>query len=467
MNMMKLSAVMLAAVLGTCAWAQTTTNYYVIPSSPVATDGLAWTNWATAHTNLIEVAQRARDGDTICATNLATYRLTNQVVLADGIALRSWAPDGGLDPATTVLDGNYPLTTNRCLYLNNYHASAAGFTIANGADFGHPTAFGGYGGGGIMIKGGGHLANCIIASNRYYGVLDGSTEGGGGLYCYSASGTVHACVISDNTSYVSGGGIKTAGGGAIAITDCTIINNTCSNYGGGISHYGADGLKVIRCEIASNTANRGAGGHLAYAGLLDQCRIIGNTSTPSGLGGGLFIGGAAMVRNSLIYTNISTVGGGIYIIGGGLIQNCTVLGNKATDASNRGGGLQVYSGTGYVENCIVWGNYSSGTRSNYYLQQGSVVLWLTNSCVPQSPAATNAFFVDCLDADPKLDDGSAAGAFGLAPDSECINRGIIRDWMLAADAADLGGRTRVDRFSGRVDMGCYEYLLRGSIFRAR
>ena len=38
-------------------------------------------------------------------------------------------------------------------------------------------------------------------------------------------------------------------------------------------------------------------------------------------------------------------------------------------------------------------------------------------------------------------------------------------WM--ADAIDLDGRCRLDRFSRQVDMGCYEYLPQGMILNLR
>jgi len=31
-------------------------------------------------------------------------------------------------------------------------------------------------------------------------------------------------------------------------------------------------------------------------------------------------------------------------------------------------------------------------------------------------------------------------------------------------AADLGGHSRIDRFFGIVDMGCYEYLPQGTMY---
>ena len=67
-------------------------------------------------------------------------------------------------------------------------------------------------------------------------------------------------------------------------------------------------------------------------------------------------------------------------------------------------------------------------------------------------------------ADPQFID-FAAGNFGLNASSPCINTGSNRDWM--AGAADLGGFSRLDKYSGRVDMGCYESRLLGTIFKCR
>lgn len=50
----------------------------------------------------------------------------------------------------------------------------------------------------------------------------------------------------------------------------------------------------------------------------------------------------------------------------------------------------------------------------------------------------------------------------LLQGSLCINAGMNQwDWM--TNAVDLAGRTRVDRASRCVDMGCFEYLPRITI----
>ncbi len=60
---------------------------------------------------------------------------------------------------------------------------------------------------------------------------------------------------------------------------------------------------------------------------------------------------------------------------------------------------------------------------------------------------------------------SAGQDFHLQSTSPCINTGLNQDWMIGA--TDLEGQPRKDRVSGIVDMGCYEYVSRGTMFIIR
>jgi len=92
--------------------------------------------------------------------------------------------------------------------------------------------------------------------------------------------------------------------------------------------------------------------------------------------------------------------------------------------------------------------------SNIWLNTG--VTMVSNCCVaPTSslPAATsglnveeNPLFVDKDNYD-----------FHLTKDSPCANAGVNQNWM----GTDLDGHHRIDRFSGVVDIGAYEYLPQG------
>ena len=59
----------------------------------------------------------------------------------------------------------------------------------------------------------------------------------------------------------------------------------------------------------------------------------------------------------------------------------------------------------------------------------------------------------------------AGGSFRLKSTSPCINTGTNQAWMNGA--TDLDGQRRIDPVSGIVDMGCYEYVTRGTMFIIR
>ncbi|MGI6086318.1 MAG: hypothetical protein ACOYCD_00005, partial [Kiritimatiellia bacterium] len=91
-----------------------------------------------------------------------------------------------------------------------------------------------------------------------------------------------------------------------------------------------------------------------------------------------------------------------------------------------------------------------------------------NSCVAPS---MDAYGVNNTVDDPQFvaftpDMDAGAWNFNLRSGSPCVNTGANQlDWML--DVPDLAGRRRIDRFSGLVDMGCYEHVPQGMIFNLR
>ncbi len=119
-----------------------------------------------------------------------------------------------------------------------------------------------------------------------------------------------------------------------------------------------------------------------------------------------------------------------------------------------------------VRNTIIYGNAGAAGRSNIFLVPGTGVI-LTNCCTAPmqgynvQPVTPNA---DNIDLDP-LFVNLTGGDYRLQSDSPCINTGANMLWM--ADAIDLDGRCRLDRFSRQVDMGCYEYLPQGAMFNLR
>ena len=84
--------------------------------------------------------------------------------------------------------------------------------------------------------------------------------------------------------------------------------------------------------------------------------------------------------------------------------------------------------------------------------------------------ASRALPATALDAegDPyDLPDSEFAGQdFHLTIASPCMNSGLNQPWT-DGRALDIANRPRIDRFSGRVDMGCYEYIPKGILYKVR
>lgn len=121
---------------------------------------------------------------------------------------------------------------------------------------------------------------------------------------------------------------------------------------------------------------------------------------------------------------------------------------------NSGDGINFLDTTalGLVENCVI--------VSNTYVTQAQI----TNNNNRTDSAIASGVNTNNIVADP-LFVNFAAGDYHLSAQSPCVNTGANADWML--NAVDLDGRSRIDRFSRRADMGCYEYLPRGMMFGFR
>ncbi|MCX6994037.1 MAG: hypothetical protein NT011_12965 [Kiritimatiellaeota bacterium] len=436
-------------------WASAT-NYYVVASSQQPSPTWPWTNWAWAHTNLIEVVAGARDTDVVYVTNNATYWLTNKITVSYAMTVRSWGPGGILDPTNTILSGRYPSAINRHFTLNNAGATVAGFTLTKGYESS---------GGSIYLQNG-MVTNCIIVSNVAY------SSSGGGVHMLTGTGGVWNCTIrgniASNTSG-SGGGLWTQSGGPWWIANCTISANS-TGYGceGGAITAVAASTIISNCWIVSNVGSWSAGGiRLAAGAACYNSFIMGNSAecypgAGFGFGGGLrMIGDGALIRNCLIINNHSSShGGGIKGDWSLKIQNCTIASNVAV-GSGGGYAYEQSVGSPAIENTIIWGNSGSGIYSNLYITVGTNTF--TNCCT--SPRiVVNSYVSDVVNTitnDPRYVN-IATGDFRLQSDSPCINAGVNREWM--DGTLDYYGNRRIDTFRKIVDIGAYEYLCPGTVF---
>jgi len=349
-------------------------------------------------------------------------------------------------------------------------------------------------GGGAYFATGGKMIGCLVTNNT-------ATNNGGGLFLYTISPS-YGATLRSNT--VSGNRCAAGAGGGIYIyfstsnclvSDCT-VNGNSSVSGGGIGVYVANdgqGAQIRDCMVAYNNANEGGGIYASYNGndryyyvQVSNCTVVGNTGRD---GGGMHFYAAGFAESCTIVSNIAATGGGIYFRGAmttvPFARNCLIAGNRATNngggvasaainlinctlasnlATNNGGGIynSGYGAASYLTNTISYFN-SAASGSNWFINAsgGGGTIYCVNTCIaPASGTGLNAS--NSMDSPPLFVDRDAFD-FHHGRNSPTLNRGVNQAWM--ENTFDLDGSRRLDRFSGIVDMGCYEYLPSGFMFK--
>lgn len=413
--------------------------HYVMPENPnPIAPFLSWENAATNIQEALDVA--TAPGATVLVTD-GVYRLTCELVVSNPVVLVS--VNG---PAVTIIDGQYPAVTSRCVLLAHSNSTLSGFTITRGYSTNE--------GGGVRASyfDGGTVSNCVITENR-------ARQGGG-----AAGGVIRNSIISSNQAWQGGGGTHrgtiiqslvisntaTAGGAGGSnspdlMEGCTVIGNTAlGSSGGGVVN------GTVRDSLIIGNYCDGAGGG-AYGGTITRCLVVSNRAVSSG--GGIYAGNS---RQCLIAFNTSYVGGGVQ---GGNLYNCVVMQNIAdgegggartcnilnsTVVSNRAG---VGGGTaqGYAHNTIIYFNHADSVGSNYYLSSTVNCLTAPGGFVTNPPQFD--FTVDGL---PRLMPGSPAIDAGAVPVPAFY------------DGSDYDGISRPldgnHDGTNRWDIGAFEYI---------
>lgn len=412
--------------------ASAVTTFYVTTNG---TGNLSGTDWANATNNLQGAIDAIETGaaNTVWVSNgvyqtggMTNYPdgtvLTNRVAIWKAITVRS----ANNDPANTIIKGAWDPSLNgpgpaavRSVFVAS-GASLIGFTLTNGATR-NTTGYDAHAG---NILGGGSdtstISNCVVTGGYAY-------QYGGGM----GFGTFWNCVVRGNKTETFGGG-TTYGN----YHNCTIYGNLSVVHGGG-----ASGGTYYNCTISNNYAgNSGGGAEGTSWGLeLYDCLIIGNEAVRFGGGVVRFQAGDATPK---------------------VLYNCTIVGNKA---GLLGGGIYqgVASDTGDVNNCIIYFN-DAPDGTNWYGTN-----YFRNSCT--IPAAVNGEGVNITNDPMFVANGNGygtnhvAGNYRLSANSPGINTGTNQSWMTTTWPYDLDGRTRI-RY-GTVDMGAYEFIHSGTIFR--
>jgi hypothetical protein len=265
-----------------------------------------------------------------------------------------------------------------------------------------------------------------------------------------------------------GGGGCFYGGGSIIISNCYASNNTALGRAGGfwINSATIKNCVIARNNVLTNSSNHGGGGVYMSGdtSMLRDSTLEGNICNV--YAGGVYFEGGNII-NCLIINNVAVNGGGMRRRLGSnkLISSCTIVSNYATSA---GGGIHDArpDSTSNFENCIIYLNKSGAlpVYSNYYIAAG-VKTSYTNCCIsPELAGDAVTYSVNNITSNPQFV-SSEAGDYRLGNGSPSINAGATREWMNTA--YDLDGHRRVDQFSGIADIGCYESVPKGTLYKGQ
>ncbi|MDD5705023.1 MAG: right-handed parallel beta-helix repeat-containing protein [Kiritimatiellae bacterium] len=256
-----------------------------------------FTNWTTAATNIqaaVDVATNV--GDVVWVTN-GTYRGggAQVVLMTRNITLQSVNGYSG-----TIIDGD---NARRGIYMSGAvnNGLVDGFTVTNCSS----TGLSELKGAGVYIRRG-TVRNCLIAGNR-----GDKGSYGGGACLFENGAYLRNSIVSGNTNAFGGGGVVLYGGGLVE--NCLIVNNgdsTACYYGGGVLTAGG---VVQNCTIARNTSHLytygggldNGGSANQWSGTVTNCIIWGNTS-PDVMNNGNKI----MISYSCVNSIGGTYGGG-------------------------------------------------------------------------------------------------------------------------------------------------------------
>ncbi|MBU0716069.1 MAG: VCBS repeat-containing protein, partial [Verrucomicrobia bacterium] len=394
--------------------------------SPSGSHTFPYDSWAAAATNIGTAVAVVRDNDIIHVGD-GVYSLAEQIVVTNAITIQS--ENGALN---TIVDGN---DSCRCFYLSHSDALIDGFMLQGGkADEG----------GGVYLREGGTVQNCIIISN--------SAPSGGGAFMYYG-GLIQSSVIADNRAtttnvrpagnFFYGGGVHCYNGGTVQ--DCTIRDNAVTSEG---------------CPSNTSYYCYGGGVYAWHAGIIQNCLIADNQALAknAAAGGGVYLHEESLLRNCIVSSNTATAsgsafpigeGGGVYVDLAGTIEACTIVQNTAIGTyAGAGGGVFTFRISSAIRNTIIAFNHAV-TGADYSNDETNAQYSYCCS-IPLLPGTGN------MAANPLLAD-ILAGDYHLQSGSPCIDAGNNDE----APAFDYEFNDRPLDGNGDgsavVDIGAYEY----------
>ena len=462
--------------------------YVVPPGTPGVSPEPPYDTWETAATNLVTAIAAATAAAPV-VVRPGTYELSAAITIGDGIVIRSENALTGLpDPENTVIDASTMATPGTAVKMTGA-GELNGFTVCGA---GSSSAYGGAMS--VSASKAAKIKNCIFRNNlaEYGGGVylgppstctfsnctfaANSAKKGGAVY-YEKSGAFTALPLFESCSFLTNRTTQSWGqgaaiwAGASRFCNCTFdANNTYDNQCYERCVYSSPGLTFRGCRFS----NHGATAYGASCLFLQSneslevsdCVFSGNgRQTVYGLliqtfinciftnNADIVIKGCPRMRNCLVANNAGI--GIVLAMANNLafIDNCTITGNGSYGVQGNAGGGRIV-----IRNSVVKGN----TTYDYATWKTDDFLYATNSVIATKLVASS---------DPRewenvwtfnpLFANAAAGDYHLAKRSQCLNAGIVLDWM-SAGATDLDGNPRrVDKYGNASpaalpDLGCYE-----------
>lgn len=263
---------------------------------------------------------------------------------------------------------------------------------------------GGVGGGGygytVTISGDANGDDATTTSNGGYTITDVATNTNSAdntqiFQVTSGSLDLYSIIITGGRSTTSdGGAIQTDAGTSLYLGyGVEIAGNEAYGYdGGGVSVGGT--AMIYGASILQNAATNGSGGglHIASGASASTRYTYISENMATLVGGGLFNQGVAEIRSTTVQANTADNGsGGIRNNGGTLdIVNSSVTGNTAVSS---GGGIGIAGGTATITNTTIAGN-STGTNGGAISFFNSATLTLNSTTISGNNAVNGGAIYD-------------------------------------------------------------------------
>lgn len=270
-----------------------------------------------------------------------------------------------------------------------------------------------------------------------------------GLLINHADATVRGLTVTNGfSSTADGGGVRLLNG---LLEDCRVVGNTTfGRHGGGVFASGA-GSMIVSCEIVDNAAlgppDAGASGgglRLESGPTVRDTLIMGNRAPIyPGNGGGLSIRLGATLEHCRILNNTAEDGymtGGIFAHGNVLLRNCLIAGNGRGRVNDSAGiGSHAHGALNLqAVNCTIAGNHGAAIATAF----GGGNFYLTNTIAWGNAAAgitTASGVMEMVNCLVSSTAGMTAGSGNLVEDPRFV-AAVNGNFRLLADspAIDAG-----------------------------